>query len=256
MPDHVLSEHSTPELEIRAASVRGLMHRHVGTPRQDAFSVVRDPLSGTVVAVVCDGVGSLPRSHEAAAFVVDRLPPLYLACRDWEKAVLTVNAELAAFARQTSANVPPEQQDEAGMATTVVATAVTPTKTGVHVDFVRSDDSTAWALSTAGTWSELAADLAAEGVVHTGSVRALPTEAPRLRLAQTALDGGALFVMTDGVDNPLRGAVEVRAELAGWWSAPPPIFDFGSQVGFARKGHLDDRTVVGFWLRPGEGEQP
>ncbi|MDS0132734.1 MULTISPECIES: protein phosphatase 2C domain-containing protein [unclassified Amycolatopsis] len=256
MPDHVLSEHSTPELEIRAASVRGLLHRYLGKPRQDGFSVVRDPLSGTVVVVVCDGVGSLPRSQEAAAFVVDRLPAHYLSTRDWEKAVGMVNAELAAFVEQVHAGLSPDERTDQGMATTVVAVAITPGQGGLQVDFVRSDDSTAWVLSGASTWSELAGDAEAEGALHTGSVRALPTGEPKLRLTQTVLDGGALFVMTDGVDGPLRGSAEVRAELAEWWCAPPPIFDFGSQVGFGRKGHLDDRTVVGLWVRAGEGAEP
>ena len=82
-------------------------------------------------------------------------------------------------------------------------------------------------------------------------VRALPASAPRLHQVDTVLDEGALFVMTDGVDVPLRGTPEVRASLAAWWAQPPTVFDFGSQVGFARKSHLDDRTVVGVWRRTG-----
>jgi hypothetical protein len=256
VPDHVLSEHSTPHLEIRAASVRGLLHRHLGKPRQDAYSVSRDPMSDTLVMVVCDGVGSMPRSHEAAAFVVDRLPALYLATRDWETAVGSVNAELRAYVEQIRADLEPEEYDENSMATTVVAVAVSPTPEGLQVDFVRSDDSTAWLLSPEGEWSELAGTTGTESEVHSGSVRALPTNEPRLRLAQTRLDGGALFVMTDGIDGPLRGATEVRAHLAEWWGSPPPIFDFGSQVGFGRKGHMDDRTVIGIWVRPPGGEEP
>jgi hypothetical protein len=256
VPDHVLSEYSTPELEIRAASVRGLLHRYLRKPRQDAFSVVRDPASGTVVVVVCDGVGSLPRSHEAAAFVVDRLPALYLADRDWAKAVGAVNTELRLFVEQHRADLDQEEYDDNGMATTVVAMAVSPMAEGLQVDVVRSDDSTAWWLTPEGEWSEIAETMGAEGDLHTGSVRALPTEEPRLWLAQTEVHRGALFVMTDGVDGPLRGAADVRACLAEWWCSPPPIFEFGSQVGFGRKGHLDDRTVVGVWVRPLEGEAP
>jgi hypothetical protein len=168
----------------------------------------------------------------------------------------SVNAELQVFIEQLHVGLNPEEYDENSMATTVVAVAVSPSAEGLQVDFARSDDSTAWWLSPEGEWSELAGTMGAEGELHSGSVRALPTEEPRLWLERMPLEGGALFVMTDGVDGPLRGAAEVRARLAEWWCSPPPIFDFGSQVGFGRKGHMDDRTVVGVWVRSPEGEGP
>ena len=59
--------------------------------------------------------------------------------------------------------------------------------------------------------------------------------------------GGALFAMSDGVGNPLAWSTEVRATLAQWWSRPPDPLSFAAQVGFARKSHVDDRTVVGIW---------
>jgi hypothetical protein len=42
------------------------------------------------------------------------------------------------------------------------------------------------------------------------------------------------------------------AALAAWWRRPPDPFTFGAQVGFARKTHLDDRTVIGLWPDTGE----
>lgn len=255
IPDHVLSEYSTRDLEIRAASIRGLMHRYRGQPRQDAFSVVYDRASDTTVVVVCDGVGSLPRSQDAAAFVVDRLPLLFWAHRDWAVAVKAVNAELQEFVDRLRTNLDPTEWGEHGMATTMVATAISPGPAGRHVEIVRSDDSTVWALSPDSTWTAVSADADVDSAVHTGSVRALPTATPRLHHAATAFAGGALFVMTDGVDGPLSGAAEVRETLATWWSSPPTIFDFGSQVGFARKTHLDDRTVVGVWATPADSDQ-
>ncbi|HEX5407648.1 MAG TPA: protein phosphatase 2C domain-containing protein [Pseudonocardiaceae bacterium] len=232
--DHALAEFATSELEIRAASIRGLMHRYRAQPRQDAFSVVHEQSSNTTLVVVCDGVGSLPRSHEAAALVVDRLPGHFWTHRDWTAAVKAVNEELQEIAEHV-------------MATTVVAAAITPGPAGWRLQIVRSDDSTVWALSPDGTWSPVSADAGADTAVHTGSVRALPAATPKLHETDTVLDGIALFVMTDGVDGPLRDAPEVRETLADWWSSPPTVFDFGSQVGFARKTHMDDRTVVGIW---------
>jgi Protein phosphatase 2C len=247
VPDHVLAEYATDDLEIRAASVRGLLHRYREQPRQDAFSVVHDPASDTTVVVVCDGVGSLPRSHEAAAFVVDRLPMHYWAHRDWDTAVKAVNAELHDLATRAVAAVDPADRDAHRMATTLVAVAIDRTPDGRRARIVRSDDSTVWRLTPDGTWMPAAADGPEAAGVHTGSVRALPAPSPRLHHTEVPFADGALFVMTDGVGTPLENAAEVRATLAGWWSSPPPIFRFGSQVGFARKTHMDDRTVVGVW---------
>jgi hypothetical protein len=53
--------------------------------------------------------------------------------------------------------------------------------------------------------------------------------------------------MTDGVGNPLAWSAEVRDTLARWWTRPPDPLGFAAQVGFARKSHIDDRTVVGIW---------
>jgi hypothetical protein len=61
------------------------------------------------------------------------------------------------------------------------------------------------------------------------------------------IPGGALFVMTDGVANPLMWSPGVQGTLARWWVRPPDPFTFAAQVGFAKKTHTDDRTVVGIW---------
>ena len=119
-PDHAVSECTTDSFEFRAASCRGLQHRANGTPRQDAFTIESNPNSDAVVVVVCDGVGSLERSAEAAAFVCRRLPALYWENSDWAVAISAVSAELAEIACVNG---------ELVMATTVVAAAFT----GQHV---------------------------------------------------------------------------------------------------------------------------
>jgi hypothetical protein len=252
--DHVLSEYATETLDIRAASIRGLMHRHRGKPRQDAFSVVRDEDSETVVLTVCDGVGSLPRSHEAAALVTARLPGHYLAHRDWAAAVERVNDELRTYADVARAE---DGEDDEVMATTLVAVSVTPSDQGHAADLAWTDDSSLWHLSPEGVWTLLTAlPTAGPGGLHTGSVRALPASGPRLFQDTLTVEGGALFAMTDGVGVPLEHGPEVQTTLAGWWATPPDVFEFGRQVGFARKSHLDDRTVVGAWTRSAEGAPP
>jgi hypothetical protein len=58
----------------------------------------------------------------------------------------------------------------------------------------------------------------------------------------------ALFVMTDGVGDPLGDAAgEVGQFLGEVWRAAPDVLTFAAQVGFARQTYDDDRTVVGVW---------
>jgi len=167
-----------------------------------------------------------------------------------------VNAELQEFVDRLLDGLDDDVRQANGMATTVVAAAIGPAEDGRHVQVVRSDDSTVWWLGPDGIWSAASAEQD-DAAIHTGSVRALPTASPRLHHSDIAFEDGALFVMTDGVGNPLADSHEVQEALARWWSAPPTIFEFGGQVGFGRKTHVDDRTAVGVWLRPpetGEGD--
>jgi hypothetical protein len=63
--------------------------------------------------------------------------------------------------------------------------------------------------------------------------------------------------MNDGVSNPLSWGSGVRGTLARWWARPRDLFTFAARVGFARKTHTDDRTVIGIWpddIRPADDE--
>lgn len=259
--DHELSECSLPGVRIRAASIRGLLHRYRQEPRQDRFSLRYDEDSTTLLVTVCDGVGSLRMSHEAADFVAARMPDAYLACGDWSEAIAVVNRELTEHAaarvagrdrcgdcdgRSDCARCDPEAYR---MATTFVGAAIR-FDGPPSVSIAWTDDSTVWLLRD-GQWEKLTVEAAQpETEVHTGKVRALPHPEPRFRTTRLRIDAGALFVMSDGVGEPLQGAAEVRDTLAEWWANPPDVFTFASQVGFARKSHLDDRTVVGLWFDP------
>ena len=176
VPDHVVpSEHSIGGLEIRAASVRGLMHRYRKQPRQDSFSVSYDQVTKTTVVVVCDGVGSLSMSHIAASFVTSRLPLLYSENQDWQRAIVAVNDELQTL-RDDAVAARPETGEAVNfeMATTVVAAAITADGSGYLAQLARTDDSTVWSLSNEGTWTDVLPSASTNGLVHTGAVRALP----------------------------------------------------------------------------------
>ncbi|MEV6851589.1 protein phosphatase 2C domain-containing protein [Actinoplanes sp. NPDC051411] len=246
--DHELSACAFPGVQVRAASVRGLLHRYRDQPRQDRYSLLHDVDSDTLVVTVCDGVGSLPRSQEAAAYVTRHMPHEYLASGSWATAVKQVNDGLARYAarrldRAVAAGEDPEQH---GMATTFVGMAI-PLGGDRAASIAWTDDSSVWHLDE-GRWTNLTAGSGDTGEeTHRVSVRALPHREPRCRTAEVPTGRGAFFVVTDGVGVPLGDAAEVRDTLAGWWTTPPDVFTFGSQVAFARKSHLDDRTAVGIW---------
>lgn len=236
--DHTLSESETPYSSIRAASIRGLLHRRANEERQDAYSVTWDVDSETLLIVVCDGVGSLPDSRRAADFLCSTLPSLYLESRSWRLAIESANRELFEFAAADSG------VDR--MASTAVAAALAPASAGLGAEIAWTDDSTVWALRNEG-WSLLTQDVDGEEPIHTGSVRALPAERPRIRTQKLHAVDCPLFIMSDGVGTPLAMAEEVGSQLATWWSDVPDAFSFARQVGFARRTFVDDRTVVGVW---------
>lgn len=237
IPDHHQSEFDTPRLDVRAASSRGLMHRHAGTERQDEYSVTWHPDTGTLLAVVCDGVGQYPLSQRVAARVCADLPDVYAESHSLRDALLRVNSFL--LSDRTRRGIEG--------ATTVVAVAVTTSGDDLRADWAVVGDSSAWKLDHAtATWTSVTESPEAE-LLHDTSVGSLPD--PQL---SAVLDGtftltGPIFLMTDGVSGPLTGSAEVARSLAQWWSTPPHILEFAAQVAFARKSHQDDRTVVAIW---------
>lgn len=252
--DHELSECSVPGASVRAASVRGLMHRYREQPRQDRFSIVYDAPTTTLIVTVCDGVGQFALSQEAAAFVALDAPRAFLAHRDWNVAVKEVNERLKDHvATSASRSRIGELPADARMATTLAAAAICLDPDNRHASIAWTDDSSGWQLVD-GRWSNLTPDPDADddSGIHTGRVKALPHASPRIRTEIHSVGGGPLFLMTDGVGVPLEGSEQVRDTLAEWWATPPDVFTFAQQVGFARKGHMDDRTVVGVWFEPAQ----
>jgi Protein phosphatase 2C len=251
--DVELTTASLPGLVILAASSRGLQHRANGTVRQDAFALSRRDVVGEdsqVVAVVCDGVGSLHRSDEAAVLVSRRLAELAATGVPWPDAFACANDELRKATEQ-AADSASNGTPAPTMATTAVAVTVR-RDVGFWIGEVAwVGDSTLWHLDDGGRW-RLISSLAVESdgeddVYYSGRVQALPARDGVCDWSGFRAYGGALFVVSDGVGNPLQWSHEVAETLAGWWARPPDPFVFATQVGFARRGHMDDRTVVGIW---------
>ena len=251
--DVELSTASVGGILVHAASSRGLEHRAKGTVRQDAFALSSRNVPGAaelMVAVVCDGVGSLPLSDVAATFASRRLAALGAEGVPWAEAFPRVNVELRKLAEETLADAGTHDQ---GMATTAVAVTVRREADEWAGEVAWVGDSVLWHLDADSRWRLVTCPVAEEpdSDYYSGSVTPLPTSEPIPATCPFRLRGGALFLTSDGIGNPLRWSGDVQAVLAGWWVAPPDPFSFAAQVGFARKSHLDDRTVVGIWADKG-----
>lgn len=250
-PDAELSAANVPGMVIRAASVRGLLHRFNATPGQDAFALAEhhreEPDAPRAVAVVCDGVGSLGRSHEAARLVSRGLAAAGRDGVPWPKAFAQANEDVHALLAQAPAG-PGDDADLEGMATTALAVSVRRVADTWMLTGAWVGDSSLWHLSGTGDWSRLAGAVTEDDdAFHSSGVRPLPSADGSCADGEFSVSGGAIFLMSDGVANPLQWSREVRETLAGWWAQPPDPFAFAAQVSFARRSHTDDRTVVGIW---------
>lgn len=245
LADVELSMASLAGMVIRAASSRGLNHRLKRTVRQDAYALGHRALDAEpeqAVVAVCDGVGSLENSHWAAALTSQHLAIRAAAGDDWWHAFEFANEELTKTVAEW------EAADRDGMATTAVAVTVR-WEGGVWVgESAWVGDSTLWHLGDDLRWTLVSgSNLRDEDGYHSSGVRPMPTQDASWTWCSFRIRGGALFAMTDGVGNPLMWSPEVRATLANWWVRPPDPFTFAAQIGFAKKTHMDDRTVVGIW---------
>lgn len=257
--DVELSAATVPGMALRAASVRGLLHRFNATPGQDAFALAEqhrdEPDAPRAVAVVCDGVGSLGRSHEAARLVSRMLAGAGRNVVPWPKAFAQANEDVRALLAQTP-SCPGDDADLNGMATTALAASVHRVADTWMLTSAWVGDSSLWHLSAAGEWSLLAGAVPEDDdAFHSSGVRPLPSPDGACAEDEFSVSGGAIFLMSDGVANPLKWSREVRETLAGWWARPPDPFTFAAQVSFARRSHIDDRTVVGIWPDSGVESQ-
>jgi Protein phosphatase 2C len=255
-----LTAATVPGMVIRAAAVRGLLHRFNGTVGQDAFALAQRVAEGSpaqVIAVVCDGVGALGRSDEAARLVSRCLADLGAAGDSWPGAFARANEAVRALAKE-AVSCGTADPDTDGMATTAMAAAVYRVLDEWRITGAWVGDSTLWHLSGDGQWTALAglADKDDEAAFHSTGVRPLPSAEGTCATGDFSVRSGAIFLMSDGVGNPLHWSSEVRETLARWWLRPPDPFTFAAQVGFARRSHIDDRTVVGIWAEPIPASSP
>ena len=237
--DVELTAATVPGMVIRAATVRGLLHRFNGTVGQDAFALAQHAAAGgpaCAIAAVCDGVGALGRSDEAARLVSRCLANLGAAGDPWPDAFARANGEVHALAKEATSSGTGDA-DLDGMATTAIAASVHRVSDEWLITGAWVGDSTLWHLSADGQWTVLAGLADEDGTqdgeeaFHSTGVRPLPSADGACASGQFSVRGGAIFLMSDGVGNPLRWSSEVREALARWWLRPPDPFSFAAQVG-------------------------
>ena len=252
-------------LSVRAASLRGTSHRHSGTPRQDDYAICTSANRWLIVAVG-DGVSAGALSHQAATIACRtaagavgqalQLDP-DLEAVPWADVLADAATRILAHGRRTLAG-----DDDGEVTGTQVARTMATTLLVLVLELDADEsgrrcgrvlalgDTSAFRLTLDKRWEPLTA-VKNEGSEIASSVTIalpyVPEEAPHAS-ALTLDRGEALFVMTDGVGDPLGGGDgDVGEFLAEVWCDPPDMLLFGAQVGFARRTYDDDRTVVGIW---------
>lgn len=263
-----------PALHLRAASIRGLSHRHYGKVRQDDYAFRATEDGRWLVIAVADGVSAGENSHMAAEIVVvegcqqlaDMLAVTSPEQVDWAGLLHDLSNRIldrgqSELARAGSAVTDLSDRDVARtMATTalfaVIGLATEGSDNVRPVYSLAHGDTGAWLLSPSEEvpWRPLGQVKAVDGSgVVSSSTFALPLipEAIAPAVVTALRPGHALVLMTDGIGDPLgSGTGEVGQFLAAEWATPPAPLEFAAQLDFARKSYDDDRTAVVVWASP------
>lgn len=259
-PDTVCDGWSTPELDLRLASVRGYQHRYDGRPREDDAACAWDRTTGTVVFAVADGVSSAEQPHIgsqlACRSAVDELLAQVRAgagrVGDWEKLLGTVQWQLIEQARrilkQPGAGIEATAQL---LATTLVAGTATPTGGGVTIEVVSVGDSGVWQIKYDRIYQLLGGKSAGPDGLVSSSVEPLPGVPTRIRPMNFYLDPGSVVLIgTDGFGDPVgNGRGEVARLFVQGLRRPVPPLGFAHLLDFSRETFDDDRTLVALWPR-------
>lgn len=253
--------------ELRAASVRGLVHRHYGRVRQDEYGYRRTPDGRYLVMCVADGVSLGKHSHRAAVVAArrgtDKLASLLSTVApgeiNWPAFIGWVADQIVQVGRKhlQKLNVPgaeafTHREIADHLATTVLYAVVDllADHQTHRVDLCAVGDTSAWVLRAGGAWEPLQPVKNEGAVMYSPSVSALPVSPPELSLPMhtTVHPGEALVLVSDGIGDALgAGTGEVGEFLAKVWRRPPSPLAFAAQAEFARKSFDDDRTAVAFW---------
>jgi serine/threonine protein phosphatase PrpC len=254
------------DVELRAASVRGLSHLYYGKVRQDEFSYLVTEDGRWLVAAIADGLSSGRYSHLAAEIVCQsgcrhlarQLADGGLTGLDWRALFDDLCERVLARAGEEFGLEDPQVDVVAGrMAATALFAVVdlAPTTGGRPAQIMALGDTSAWVLRPDDSvpWAPLQEVKNAGRAVASSSTAAVPA-VPRTLAPPVVTElraGDVLVLMSDGVGDPLGGGTgEVGEFLAEAWRTAPDPLTFAAQVGFRRRSYDDDRTVLAVWTSP------
>lgn len=259
--DTVIDGWDIPDIAVRAASMRGHLHRFNGAPRQDEMLVSEN--SGRVTVCVADGVSSAEFAHVGAAAVcryaldwLDRARQIPLAEMDFQNLLANVNFGLVATAAQTLGLPDADPDAAAAFATTLVVMVVEPVGDGsgtLSARVVRVGDSGCWILSQGRFFSLNDAKTASDGLISHATT-ALPTVVDQVHSeALTIRPGEVLLTGTDGFGDPLGNGEGVVGALFRdvLEAGPPSPIHLAHALDFSRERFDDDRTLVAVYPTAG-----
>lgn len=223
---------------VAAASIAGMVHRHRGASRQDAYAAVWD---GDVLGLaVADGLGSA--SHGGVGAAVASLEAASQLARGAHLHDAIGAADQAVRAAADGARSEPLQY-----ATTLVAASVQAGDDDLmEVHAASVGDSSALVLG-GGHFARLFAD-DDEGPVNV-TPGALPSGSPTPAtiVSLTLLPGATLVLCTDGLDLDLRLSPALRHWIGERLEAPASVLELLWTLSYRRRGSFDDRTALVVW---------
>lgn len=255
--DTIVDGWSNDTLTIRAASIRGLMHRYDGTPRQDDFAISYDHARDRLFVAVADGVSAADQSHigstTAVRFVTNWLAqncPDSLDEIDWtELARFAAWALVEATAKFTGSE-PDAAEAERLMATTLTGAVVeAAADTGLRAQVASIGDSGAWLVDESGFTSVIGTKDTG-GALTTSAVSGLPRLPESVETTNVEIPpGAALLLATDGFGDPLGSGTGAVGELFSTTllGDRPSMIQFIHALDFSRETFDDDRTLVAVW---------
>lgn len=258
-PDTVIDGWSSDRFTIRAASLRGRLHRYNGAPRQDDFAISLSLAGDRLIVAVADGVSAAPQSHlgstTAVRYATQWLEseatgsPGEIPWRSLFENTAWTLAELAASVLAT-----PEAdaaQAEQTLATTLTCVVCEPNNDGSCTAAISGvGDSGVWLLS-AGVFTQVwGGKQETAGGLSSSAVSGLPRVPQEIEPVELVVaPGEVLLVGTDGFGDPLGSGAGTVGTLFGsvlTGRVPAPI-EFAHVLDFSRETFDDDRTLVAVW---------
>ncbi len=267
--DVVVDGWSSGRFTVRAASLRGHLHRYNGVPRQDDFGLLFLRSPERLIVAVADGVSSAPQSHLGATISV-RFALQWLASKlsderptiDWPELMRHCAWQLVEQAAilfpKGQTQTPDAEYAQSLLSTTLVCAIIefpqdheraTARLAGVG-------DSGVWLLHN-GEFQRIYGGKSSDGSPITSSaVSGLPQVPKELTPVEIALvPDSILLIGTDGFGDPLgSGGGAVGQAFTDRLTAPPGMLDFAGLLDFSRETFDDDRTLVAIWpMLPSKG---